>query len=420
MQDSNVVSEVSHIQRMSLTSEISTGDQDVDQELKELYAIRDHHSFWENPLLLACQEGQLSRDDFRFLFAQYYFYAKNFTKLLAGSMLYCDNDYYRSQLSANLWEEGGGQEIEKRHAELFRQFLKQDLNLDLEGIQFQSYTKHFFKQYMDLCSNANPIISAAALSFGTEGIVSRLYAVLIKGLKKAGFQDAALDFFHLHVSCDDDHAETLEEMTLSYRHEKIWKSSCEQGIIQALDFRNTFFNDIYNSLQVYKLSALAQRASHAPSIVKDINITKDELILQSTIYQTDDPVYYNEDKAKKINFAVQRVPFEADILDPRLVSIPQGHCNELHQHAHETVFLILEGTGEVIVDGQKTEIKPGDLIFVPRWKIHQTRNTGTTELKFFAVTDYGFTKIFPQNSETVYRQKPQNVGVHFNKCAVWG
>ena len=35
-----------------------------------------------------------------------------------------ESDLFRSLLSENLWEEGGGCEPEKRHAEIFRRFLR--------------------------------------------------------------------------------------------------------------------------------------------------------------------------------------------------------------------------------------------------------------------------------------------------------
>ena len=34
----------------------------------------------------------------------------------------------------------------------------------------------------------------------------------------------------------------------------------------------------------------------------------------------------------------------------------------------------------------------GDSVLVPRWALHQTTNTGTTQLVFIAVTDYQLTK----------------------------
>ena len=66
-------------------------------------------------------------------------------------MFKCDDDYYRSRLAENLWEEGGGQDIELRHAEIYRRFLKNHLQISLNDIKFEPYTELFFK----LCCKLN-------------------------------------------------------------------------------------------------------------------------------------------------------------------------------------------------------------------------------------------------------------------------
>ena len=120
-------------------------------------------------------------------------------------------------------------------------------------------------------------------------------------------------------------------------------------------------------------------------------------------------LYSNIDIENNINFNVNRIPFISNVLDPRIVCIPKGFANELHHHAHETVIFILSGSGEVIINDDHITIKPNDVIFIPRWFKHQTKNTGNNDLTYFAVTDYGLTKCLPQNTEEIYRLNPKNV-----------
>ena len=61
-------------------------------------------------------------------------------------------------------------------------------------------------------------------------------------------------------------------------------------------------------------------------------------------------------------------------------------------HAHETLFVILEGEGEVLVGKIWGKVKKGDVAFVPRWIFHQTKNTSATDgMVVLAITDFGFT-----------------------------
>ncbi len=370
--------------------------------LNLLNEARDKHSIWRNDLLVACENGNLSKSDLQYLFSQYYYYSKNFTKLIAIALLKNDDDFHRAKLSANLWEESGELDIEKRHAEIFRKFLINSLGIKLDQIEVESYTELFFKEYLELCLHSKPYECFAMLAFGTEGIVSRLYSIFKKGLLNAGFKDEELLFFNLHIECDDDHALTIEEMALSCSNENHWLEGSKAAINAILNLRDKFFKSIYKSLQSRRFNNLIYNIS-----AKTVNHTTINSLQNNVkpINGINSKLYMNKDMKKKINFRVDRIAFNAEVLDPRIVHIPVNSMNELHNHAHETIFLILEGNGMVLIDNEELVIKKGDLVFVPRWYQHQTRNTGEKELKFLAVTDYGFTKILSSNTESVYRQK---------------
>ncbi|HEV7368028.1 cupin domain-containing protein [Arenibaculum sp.] len=97
------------------------------------------------------------------------------------------------------------------------------------------------------------------------------------------------------------------------------------------------------------------------------------------------------DADRDIEFSVERYPCTAETLDPRVVRIPPGKTNNLHKHAHETLFCFIDGTGEILVGTTWVPVKAGDAVFAPRWAMHQTRNTGTGELVLLAITDYYLT-----------------------------
>jgi len=103
-------------------------------------------------------------------------------------------------------------------------------------------------------------------------------------------------------------------------------------------------------------------------------------------------LYSNTNERLGIEFGVEKVPFPGiEVMDPRIVRIPPGRNNERHKHAHESIFVIVEGRGEVLIGEQRVQVKAGDVAFVPRWLVHQTSNTGDTDLVVLAITDFGFT-----------------------------
>lgn len=105
------------------------------------------------------------------------------------------------------------------------------------------------------------------------------------------------------------------------------------------------------------------------------------------------PHYANQNPRLGIDFSVERLTFpHLQTMDPRIVRIAPGRCNEYHRHAHESVFVVLEGEGEVFVGAGWHPVRKGDIAFVPRWGFHQTRNISESEeLVVLAITDFGFT-----------------------------
>ncbi|MDQ1453829.1 MAG: hypothetical protein QOK38_3695 [Acidobacteriaceae bacterium] len=56
-----------------------------------------------------------------------------------------------------------------------------------------------------------------------------------------------------------------------------------------------------------------------------------------------------------------------------------------HQHAHEELFLMMQGTLAVTISGKTTVINPGGAAFVHSGELHGVRNPGTTPAQYFVV-----------------------------------
>jgi mannose-6-phosphate isomerase-like protein (cupin superfamily)/pyrroloquinoline quinone (PQQ) biosynthesis protein C len=347
------------------------------------------HDFWKNNLFKACRDGSLTQADFAYIFGQYAYYSKNFTRYLAGVMFSCEDDYYRSALSENLWEEGGGAEPEKRHAELFRGFLTDSLGIaQPRDVPMEDFTRVFVNRYLHCSSSMDHTYGCSFLALGTEGIVSKMYEIMVKGMHQAGIPDSDLHFFHLHIGCDDEHAETLLQMLLASRSSRPdWLSAVLRGIDDALSTRRDFFNALYAKLKRQRVDRLIDHAaSRTPAETSENSCW---------VYRSDDlgeEMYQNANPRLNIDFSVARMDFSAsETLDARTVTIAPYANNERHRHAHESIFHIISGAGEVVLGSQVIPVKAGDVAFIPRWVFHQTRNTISDPLVLLAITDFGFT-----------------------------
>jgi pyrroloquinoline quinone (PQQ) biosynthesis protein C/quercetin dioxygenase-like cupin family protein len=366
-----------------LDEEITAG-----QRLHELRALRDQHPLWNCRLFRLFENGTLDRGDLKYIFSQYQLYSRSFTRFISAVMANCDSDLFRAQLSQNLWEEGGGCAPERRHAELFRRFLRDALGVTPEDTEFEVYTQHFVREYLSFCLAGDAAAGSAFLSLGTEGIVPRMYTIFMTGLRAAGLRADELEFFQLHVECDDDHAETLEQMMLSYAAEPRWFDTCKRAMTRALDLRLQFFERCADALERRRLDAMLARVNAEVSLCP--LATSNELIHRAGAIA---PALYDAQvESDSIALSVTRIPVATEVLDPRRVTIPAGKRNERHRHAHETFIYFLEGCGRVEIDAHVLEVAAGDSVLVPRWALHQTHNTGTAPLRFLAVTDYQLTR----------------------------
>ena len=60
-----------------------------------------------------------------------------------------------------------------------------------------------------------------------------------------------------------------------------------------------------------------------------------------------------------------------------------GQATERHYHARtEEIYFLLEGTGEMEVDGERRPVGPGDAVLIPPGAWHQITATGDSELRF--------------------------------------
>ena len=69
-----------------------------------------------------------------------------------------------------------------------------------------------------------------------------------------------------------------------------------------------------------------------------------------------------------------------------LTIVPPGTSIGLHEHpAEEELYFVLKGEGLATVDGEENKVGPGDMILCPVGGSHAMKNTGDSDLEFFAM-----------------------------------
>jgi quercetin dioxygenase-like cupin family protein len=211
----------------------------------------------------------------------------------------------------------------------------------------------------------------------------------VDGLLKAGVSEEHVSFFRIHMERDDEHAETLQQMMVSYVATPDWFNTCQRSVDYALSLRQRFFEQLYDAIEARRLRGIVDRIQRGESLAPELPSPAE---VRWKVGGPALPLYANADAERGIDFSVERAPFKTDVFDTRLLRVGPRRSNERHKHPHESLLYVVSGQGRVQVNQTSVDVGPGDLVFVPRWAMHQSHNVGDDELTILALTDYGLTE----------------------------
>ena len=72
----------------------------------------------------------------------------------------------------------------------------------------------------------------------------------------------------------------------------------------------------------------------------------------------------------------------APVYKLRMIEIAAGGHSPFHSHPYEHENFVVEGKGQVLINEEWFELKPGDVVLVPPGVEHQYRNAGDKIFKF--------------------------------------
>ncbi|MBI4890333.1 MAG: cupin domain-containing protein [Acidobacteria bacterium] len=74
-------------------------------------------------------------------------------------------------------------------------------------------------------------------------------------------------------------------------------------------------------------------------------------------------------------------------IELHMTEIPAGEApHGSHQHLHEELVFVLEGTVEVDIEGRKSRIGPGSVAYIGSGEEHGLLNVGSTPARYYLFT----------------------------------
>lgn len=198
----------------------------------------------ETPFLTACREGNVTREALMKFVAQQYFYSRHFTRYLCALLSNIEDDSDRRELTENLLDETGlGKEKGVPHSVLYRQMLEK-LGVDPSRHEMLPQTRELIDVMSESCRNPNSAVGLGALCLGAEAIVPHVYTQIVQGFQSRGVPKEMLEFFLLHIGCDDEHAITMRNIIERQLVTKDQKSALRCSAARAIAARTRFFEAI--------------------------------------------------------------------------------------------------------------------------------------------------------------------------------
>lgn len=107
--------------------------------------------------------------------------------------------------------------------------------------------------------------------------------------------------------------------------------------------------------------------------------------MTSKAYASDKVPYTGDDnkKGRRFFFAATHGGFKVEmhetVLGPGIETHPP------HQHEHEEIVIVVEGTVEANMDGTKYTVPAGSVLLFGSNQMHNARNVGTTHCRYYVV-----------------------------------
>jgi len=200
----------------------------------------------QTKFLTRCRNGEASVQELHEFVRQQYFYSRHFTRYLNCLLGNLSDETDRTALMANLFEEMG-MTGGVSHAQIYRRMMTSMLGTDLP-LRTLPATQLLIDTMLDCCRNPRFMVGLGAICLGAEAIVPEIYSAIVNGFEAINEPRENLEFFLIHIGCDDEHAATMRAIIeREVERDPTARLDMEYGAIRALSARMTFFEAISSS-----------------------------------------------------------------------------------------------------------------------------------------------------------------------------
>ena len=218
--------------------------------LSELHREVESHVGVNHPLLARVAYVPFTREDYRVFGLQHYALVGHFTRYLELLLFSAPDSIAKQWIAKVLVNEYGEGSDDKDHAELYREFLRAT---GAEPGEETSTPLHaavtgFIEEHERICKTEPFLVGLGALGPGHEWSIPRMFTLILRGLRRAGFAEHEILYFTLHMEQDIDHGAWLEEALARYATTEEAQAQIRRGARLSLEARARFWSGVQDKI----------------------------------------------------------------------------------------------------------------------------------------------------------------------------
>lgn len=218
--------------------------------LAELRAEVAAHPGVNHPLLARLAQIPFTREDYRVMGLQHYALVGMFTTYMENLLVRGPDSDAKQWLAKVLVDEYGEGSDGKDHTTLYREFLSATGVTDGEdtATELHPSVTGFITEHLRLTREEPFLVGLGALGPGHEWSIPKMFPRIVRGLRRAGFDEDEIQYFTLHLEQDEDHGLWLEEALARYADTDERQQQIRRGALASLAARARFWSGVQDKI----------------------------------------------------------------------------------------------------------------------------------------------------------------------------
>lgn len=223
--------------------------------LRELRREVEAHEGVNHLFLQRCATSPFAREDYRVFGENHFPLVCVFTGYLERLLLRGPTSDAKMWLAKVLVDEYGEGSEGHDHATLYADFLRSAGSRvpdRQDTARVPAPAAAFVREHRRIVAEEPFLVGLGAVGPGHEWAIPKMFAAIIPGLRRAGFDEHEIRYFTLHCEQDVDHGTWLEEALAKFGSSDEARAQIRRGTMLSLAARARFWSGVQKAIVSYR------------------------------------------------------------------------------------------------------------------------------------------------------------------------